>query len=76
MMIRKVGYSCHDQAVENLKRCYTIEALEVWRLRLTELYQASKHPSILASMRLLLAAHNQKEEELRFEAKGPVRPNL
>lgn len=56
MMIRKVGYSCRDQAVSNLKRCYSIEALEVWRVRLTELYQVSKHPSILASMRLLIAA--------------------
>jgi len=64
-MIRKVGYSTADQAVENLMNCYDIEALECWRVRLTELYQVSKHPSVLASMRLLLRARNTKEEQLR-----------
>lgn len=64
-MIRKIGNSTKDQAIENLMQRYSMEALECWRVRLTELYQVSRHPSILASMRLVLRAHRQKEEDLR-----------
>ena len=52
-----------DESLKSLKSCFTVSALSKWLVDLAELYRICKHPSVLASIRLVLTARNQKQAE-------------
>jgi hypothetical protein len=55
--------STRYDAINRLKAGHTTSWLSEQLVRLTELYRICQHPSVLASMRLVLAARDSKQKE-------------